>query len=144
MAVEGRWRIEDGRLAGGWPDASECPIPVVPCDDAAVERVAMWFHTEWSDCGDDKTPCASCRADALVSWSRFDDLYDDHPKVMAATHSCALAAALHPQAITASQPAGERRARGPVLASRARAREAQAHEALRCSWASLVRRDPGR
>lgn len=38
----------------------------------------------------------------LVSWSRFDDLYDDHPKVMAATHACALAAALHPQAITAS------------------------------------------
>jgi hypothetical protein len=37
-----------------------------------------------------------------MSWSRFDDLYDDHPKVMAATHSNALAAALHPQAITAA------------------------------------------
>jgi hypothetical protein len=32
----------------------------------------------------------------------MDDLYDDHPKVMAATHQCPLAAALHPQAITAS------------------------------------------
>lgn len=37
-----------------------------------------------------------------MSWSRFDDLYDDHPKLMAAMHECPLAAALHAQAITAA------------------------------------------
>ncbi len=37
-----------------------------------------------------------------MTWARFDDGYDDHPKVMAAIHANALAAALHPQAITAS------------------------------------------
>lgn len=37
-----------------------------------------------------------------MTWARFDDGYDDHPKVMAATHANPLAAALHPQAITAS------------------------------------------
>jgi len=37
-----------------------------------------------------------------VSWSRFDDLYDDHPKLMAAMHTCPLAAALHAHAITAA------------------------------------------
>lgn len=37
-----------------------------------------------------------------MSWARLDDLYDDHPKVMAVMHDCPTAAALHPQAITAS------------------------------------------
>lgn len=37
-----------------------------------------------------------------MTWAKFDDGYDDHPKVMAVTQTNPLAAALHPQAITAS------------------------------------------
>ena len=37
-----------------------------------------------------------------MTWARLDDGYDDHPKVMAATHADPLAVALHTQAITAS------------------------------------------
>jgi hypothetical protein len=37
-----------------------------------------------------------------VTWSRLDDLYDDHPKVLAAMHMNPLAVALHVTAITAS------------------------------------------
>jgi 5-methylcytosine-specific restriction endonuclease McrA len=37
-----------------------------------------------------------------MTWSRLDDLYDDHPKVLAAMHMNPLAVALHVTAITAS------------------------------------------
>lgn len=41
----GRWTINEMRLGLGWnaniggPIIDDLPVPVVPCDDAAVERV---------------------------------------------------------------------------------------------------------
>lgn len=37
-----------------------------------------------------------------MTWARLDDLYDDHPKLLAAVHVSPLAAAVHAHAITAT------------------------------------------
>lgn len=56
MGVEGRWRINEMRMGLGWnasmggPVTDSLPVWVVPCDDAAVERVSYALCTlppEW-------------------------------------------------------------------------------------------------
>lgn len=53
--MDGRWTItrrasctssgDDWHIAAGPdPGAGHPGVPVVPCDDAAVERVACWFY----------------------------------------------------------------------------------------------------
>jgi hypothetical protein len=65
MAIEGRWTLyfrPGVRLIEGKAPAATATVPVVPCDDAAVERVARYLHLLRG--AEDETPCGNCRGDA--------------------------------------------------------------------------------
>jgi hypothetical protein len=47
--MDGRWTINQGGAAGPWTNE---PMPVVPCDDAAIERAAQMLCREGMDYAD--------------------------------------------------------------------------------------------
>jgi hypothetical protein len=70
--MKGRWTVKLAHNVCAWGDTmavvsdpvpTEDPTPVVPCDDAAVERIARWLHCERFGCAGEE-PCATCRRDA--------------------------------------------------------------------------------
>jgi hypothetical protein len=72
MAISGRWTITACEKCGAQADGDEATacwacgardalelVEAVPCDDAAVERVARYLHSERFGVSD-TPPCPSC------------------------------------------------------------------------------------
>lgn len=74
--MEGRWTIHDLRLREEWNARVSgpyicTPIPLVPCDDAAIERLAQYLY----DSDDERVRVERPDGEVVSDWLREPDGY---------------------------------------------------------------------